>query len=100
MGKKMVFPKMLKMGDGKNDGKRKKQENWRWEKGWKTKKSRKQQMGKTMGKSQSPNKKKDGTRMELSSMEQKGWEDFENQAIDGTLAHCVCLSYFSIIYGE
>ena len=49
------------MGDGKNDGKRKKPENCRWENRRKTRKSRKQQMGKTMRKSQST-KKKDWTK--------------------------------------
>ena len=48
MGKTTVSSKKLKMGDGKNDGKRKKQENWRWEKGWKDKKSRKKEMEQTM----------------------------------------------------
>jgi hypothetical protein len=47
MGKTTVSSKKLKMGDGKNDGKRKKPENCRWENRRKNEKTRKLSMGKT-----------------------------------------------------
>ena len=58
MGKTTVSSKKLKMGDGKNDGKRKKPENCRWEKRRKMKKTRKQQMELSMGNKRKKRKQK------------------------------------------